>query len=85
MTEPNRNRPAGNEAASKSFDGDASRISRIGCPCGHGPGEPCVTTTPTPTGSQFCPCSRLEVHQLAKPAAWRWHLAGHPDVMGGAA
>lgn len=59
--------------------------ARIGCPCGCRPadGEDCITDKPAPTGSH-CPCSTLEIGQLCKREAVRWHIAGHP-AYGGAA
>jgi len=46
----------------------------------------CITERRTcaPT-VQFCPCSALGIEYLRRPAVLSWHLAGHPDLIGGAA
>jgi hypothetical protein len=47
-----------------------------GCPCGCLPGVDCITERRTCAPAvQFCP----------RTAVLRWHLAGHPDLIGGAA
>jgi hypothetical protein len=61
------------------------RSSRLGCSCGCLNGVDCITERRTEAPEiQFCPCSALGTDALQKWAL-RWHLAGHPDPIRGAA